>query len=69
MKIIPIFLFATFFSITLHSQEPTNWKNHTDMKQVNSVQALENEIWAATGGGGFFYDAALDSYRKLTKTD
>lgn len=69
MKIVSVFLFATFFSITLHSQEPTNWRNHTDMKQVNSVQALDNEVWAATAGGGFFYDATLDSYRKLTKTD
>lgn len=69
MKIIPIFLFATFFSITVYSQQPTNWKNHTDMKQVNSIQALENGVWAATSGGGFFYDASLDNFKKLTKTD
>lgn len=69
MKIIPIFLFATFFSITVYSQQPTNWKNHTDMKQINSIQALENGVWAATSGGGFFYDASLDNFKKLSKTD
>lgn len=69
MKIIPVFLFATFLSILLHSQQPTNWKNHTDMKQVNSIQALENGVWAATGGGGFFYNGSLDNFKKLTKTN
>jgi ligand-binding sensor domain-containing protein len=39
------------------------------MKQVNSVQAIDNGVWAATGGGGFIYDAKLDSYKSLTKTD
>jgi ligand-binding sensor domain-containing protein len=39
------------------------------MKQVYSIQALENGVWAATGGGGFFFDASLDNYKKLTKTD
>jgi ligand-binding sensor domain-containing protein len=69
MKIIAVFLFATFFSITLHSQQPTNWKNHTDMKQVNSIHASENGVWAATGGGGFFYNTSSNGYQKLTKTD
>jgi len=69
MKIISVFLFATIFSAILYSQQPTNWKNYTDMKQVNSIQANNNGVWAATGGGGFFYDIALDDYTKLTKTD
>jgi len=69
MKIIAVFLFATFFSIKLHSQQPTKWKNHTDMKQVNYIQALENGVWAATDGGGFFYNTSIDSHQKLTKTD
>lgn len=55
--------------VTLHPQQPTNWKNHTDMKQINSIQALDNGVWAATSGGGFFYNTSLDDYQSLTKTD
>ena len=69
MKNILVFLFATFFSIYLHSQQPSNWKNYTDMKQVNSIQAFNNGVWAATGGGGFLYDNSLNNYRSFTKTD
>jgi ligand-binding sensor domain-containing protein len=69
MKINLTFLFATFLSVTLHSQQQTNWKNYTDMKQVNSVQALGDGVWAATGGGGFFYNTFSNDFKRLTKTD
>lgn len=39
------------------------------MKQINSLQSLENGIWAATGGGGFYYDFLEASYKKFTKAD
>jgi streptogramin lyase len=68
MKVIAIFLFATILSFSVHSQ-PTKWINHTDMKQVNSIQASENGVWAASSGGGYFYDISQDSYLKITKTD
>jgi ligand-binding sensor domain-containing protein len=69
MKDISVLLFATFYSFTLQAQQPTNWMNYTDMKQVNSIQSSENGVWAASGGGGFFYDASSQAYKKLTKTD
>lgn len=69
MKNILIILFVTSLSAVMFSQQPANWKNHTDMKQVNSIQALNDGVWAATNGGGFFYDNTLDSYKKLAKTE
>jgi hypothetical protein len=69
MKNILIFLFVTSLSAVILSQQPTNWKNHTDMKQINSIQAMNDGVWAATNGGGFLYDNALDSYKKLAKTE
>lgn len=69
MKIIFAILFVSIFSLCLHSQQLTNWQNYTDMKQVNSIHAIQNGVWAATGGGGFLYDASSDNYEKLTKTD
>lgn len=69
MKNIIVILFVSTYSISIYSQQPTNWQNHTDMKQVNSIQAVHNGVWAATGGGGFFYDTFLDEYKKLNKTD
>ncbi len=69
MKIILIFLFATIFSFSIHPQQPTNWMNHTDMKQVNSIQAISEGVWAASGGGGFFFNKADNNFKKLTKTE
>jgi len=39
------------------------------MKQVTSIHASENGVWAASGGGGFFYNTSSNGYQKLTKTD
>ncbi len=69
MKNIIVILFVSIYSISIYSQQPTNWKNYTNMKQVNSIQAVHNGVWAATGGGGFFYDTFLDEYKKITKTE
>ncbi len=64
------FLLLFFFSIRiLYSQETSNWKNYTDMKNVRSVQAFQNEVWAASSGGGFLYNANSDDFLTLHKND
>lgn len=69
MKALCFVLFALSFIPLLHSQQPANWVNHTDMKQVQSVQAINEGVWAATGGGGFAYDLNTNQYKRFTKTD
>lgn len=69
MKKILISLFASTFLATALPQQLTNWQNYTDMKQVKSIQSNQNGVWAATGGGGFYYNSLLNEYTRLTKTE
>ena len=57
--------------ITAHSnaQQVFNWHNYTDMKNVQSIEASGNGVWAATTGGAFLYNAVADSFKTLHKTD
>lgn len=69
MTVIKSVLFVLFLSIFSFPQLPTNWQNYTDMKQVASIQALSDGIWAASNGGAFFYDASNLGYKTLLKTN
>ncbi|HSD62866.1 MAG TPA: two-component regulator propeller domain-containing protein [Ignavibacteriaceae bacterium] len=62
------FLILSFIS-NLYSQEVSNWQNYTDMKNVRSIQGTVNGFWAATSGGGFFYNSGSDKYKTLHKSD
>ncbi len=69
MKSSYLILFVSLLSIQIQSQRLTNWQNYTDMKQITSIHALKEGIWAASNGGAFYYDAANLKYLKLLKTD
>ena len=51
------------------AQDTYNWKNHTDMKNITAVQAAGNGLWAASTGGGFFFDVNKNEYLTLHKND
>ncbi len=53
----------------LFGQKTSNWKNYTDMKNVRAVQAAQNGVWAASGGGGFFYNTVSGEFLTLHKND
>ncbi len=64
--------FLILFLISIHilySQETSNWKNYTDMKNVRSLQAAQNGVWAASGGGGFLYNKNSGEFLTLHKND
>ncbi len=69
MKKTASILFIGLFIITLKAQVASNWKNYTDMKDVNAITASGDSLWAATGGGGFLYDNKTGSYKTLHKAD
>lgn len=69
MKILQGILFIIFFIIPLYSQTAENWKNYTNMQDVNAVAAAGNSLWAATSGGGFLYDNSSGTYKTLHKAD
>ncbi len=61
-----LFLFCLHF---LYGQETSNWKNYTDMKNVRSVYSAQNGLWAASTGGGFFYNTQTGEFLTLHKND
>ena len=62
------FLFAALF-INTFPQQVTNWKNYTDMKDITDIKTTSTGLWAATTGGGFFYDNPTGSFTILNKVD
>jgi ligand-binding sensor domain-containing protein len=69
MKINAFFLFVLFSFSAVTTAQVSNWKNHTDMKDVRSVTVSENNIWAATSGGAFVYNLENKTFRKFHKAD
>lgn len=69
MKTYFLFLFALLFSLIIYSQQPTHWQNHTDMKQIQSLQTLEDGVWCASGGGAFYYENNSQTFKIFTKID
>jgi ligand-binding sensor domain-containing protein len=61
-------LFTTLY-INAFPQQVTNWKNYTDMKNAADVKASSNGFWAATSGGGFFYNNSDRTFTTLNKVD
>ena len=66
---LQILLFFIISIPFLNAQQTYNWQNYTDMKNVSAFRTSENGLWAATGGGGFFFDAGTGKFLKLHKND
>ena len=69
-------MFRTFLSIlftalyiNIFPQQATNWKNYTDMKNITDIKTSSSGLWAATKGGGFFYDNSSGSFTTLNKVN
>jgi ligand-binding sensor domain-containing protein len=70
MKFQILIPFLLIIYITgLNAQEVFNWQNYTDMKNVRSIVGTQNGVWAASAGGGFFYNSSGNSFKKLHKSD
>ncbi|MHB1688566.1 MAG: type IX secretion system anionic LPS delivery protein PorZ [Ignavibacteriaceae bacterium] len=69
MKKLLGILFILAAAGQLTAQQVFNWQNYTNMENVQSIVTVNNGVWAATGGGAFFYNAAVDSFKTLHKTD
>ncbi len=68
MKLRILLFFLTGIPL-LNAQQTYNWQNYTDMKNISAFRASENGLWAASGGGGFFFDAGTGTFLKLHKND
>lgn len=62
-------LFLSLFIQQLFGQQFTNFRNYTDMKHVSALQTNSLGVWAASKGGGFFFNSSNSSYTTLHKTD
>jgi ligand-binding sensor domain-containing protein len=70
MKIINSILLILILSVpALSQQEATNWKTYSAMNEINAISSYGSNIWAATTGGGFAYNAAADSFATYHKTE
>lgn len=67
-KFLISFIILIFFSI-INAQEVSNWQNYTDMKNVRSVLGTQNGLWAASSGGGFFYNSQTNNFKTLHKSE
>ena len=63
------FLFVLLSAVIAYTQQFTNWKNYTDMKEVRNVHAFPSGVWAATGGGAFIYSGSSSSFTTLNKAE
>ena len=64
-----LFLFVTFFISTVYTQQITNWKNYSDLRNVSDVVFSNGAIWSATDGGAFKYSLSDSTFKTLTKAD
>lgn len=64
-----LFLFVTFCISNIYSQQVTNWKNYSDLRNVSSVIFSDDAIWSASDGGAFKYTISDSTYKTLTKAD
>jgi ligand-binding sensor domain-containing protein len=63
----PVIIISLFISV--FPQQATNWKNYTDMKNITDVKVGATGLWAATSGGGFFYNNSNGTFTTLNKVD
>lgn len=68
MKTI-IFSLILFFDAQVFPQIFTDWKNYSDMKNIKSVIASGNKLWAASTGGVFSFDFSSSEYRTFGKAE
>ena len=64
-----IILFFTISTTLSYSQQISEWRNYTDMKNVRFIAIDNNIIWAAADGGVFSYNTDENSYTKYSKID
>lgn len=69
MKATRILIILFVSTINLFAQNFGNWKVYADMKNVNGVVLVGNDIWAATSGGVFKTGFIDTSYTVYTKAD
>ncbi len=69
MKNIFLLLIICLLTIPLYPQQVSNWQNYSDMKNISAIYPASDGIWAATGGGAFFYNLQNNSFLKLHKTE
>jgi len=62
-------LFVFLLSTVAFSQQNSNWKNYTNMQDVQAVISANNGVWAATSGGGFLFTPSTNSFKTLHRTD
>lgn len=67
-RTISAFLLSALF-FNSFSQQATNFRNYTDMKNISDIKTTSQGIWAATTGGGFFYNTADGSFSTINKVD
>jgi ligand-binding sensor domain-containing protein len=63
------FLFIAVSLINTFPQQATNFRNYTDMKNITDIKLSSTGIWAATAGGGFFYDNSNSTYTTINKAN
>jgi len=63
------FLFVIFFIPNIYTQQVTNWKIYSDLRNVKGVIFSDDAIWSATDGGAFQYSFSDETYKTLTKAD
>src|SRR3990172_7365127 len=71
IKIISsIILALAVVSVYAQNNSGTGWNIYTSMKDVRSVSIIGNDVWAASTGGLFRFDAAgLSGIKKFTSID
>jgi ligand-binding sensor domain-containing protein len=68
--ILKLLLPLLFLVVSAQSQQHIGqWKSFTDMKSVRSAILVDNNIWAATGGGVFVFDTTNGTFTKFTNVD
>lgn len=69
MRYIVSLLVITVFSSNILSQQTSNWKNYSDMKNASGLVSTAEGLWAATKGGAYFYKFSDKSYQTFNKTE
>lgn len=67
-RIVSLFLLI-FCYTSIFPQQISYSKNYSDMKFITDVLATPDGIWAATTGGGFFYNAGNGNFTTVSKVD
>lgn len=62
-------IISIIYCSLMFGQAEENWKNYTDMKNVQSVLQIDGTFWAATSGGLFSYNQENGSFIQLTKSE